>query len=152
MLVFVYGSLLSGLSNHHVMAAAKGTFISVGRTMGLYHLTARGDMQYPYLTNTPLSPQQMANRIIGEVYEVDETGLKVLDELEEYPVYYNRHMVDIQKLTTASSSDTNQTSEILKCYAYFLESQSILMAIRNGFGVTYFDVLNGDWKDHLSKK
>ena len=155
MYVFVYGSLLSGLSNHHVMRTAKGVFIGAAKTIGSFYLTARGDKQYPYLTSTALSSQQIHNRITGEIYEIeDDVGLSVLDELEEYPMYYNRHIIDIQKSNSSSSCVhvTTTTNETIQCYAYFLESQSVLDKIRNEFGTGFFDVPDGDWKQYLSTK
>lgn len=81
MFVFVYGSLLAGLSNHHIMTLGKGKFISLGKTVDKYYLTARGDYEYPYLTLSTMNPLQVNNHILGEIYEIDENCLKLLDEL-----------------------------------------------------------------------
>lgn len=135
---------------------AKGIFIGAGKTIKFYYLTARGDKQYPYLTNITLSSHQkhpqVCNRIVGEIYEVNEDGLSTLDVLEEYPIYYNRHMIGIQNLSSTNADQVSSdviTMNTIQCYAYFLENKDILATIRHEFNINYFDVANGDWKQYL---
>jgi len=75
-LLFVYGTLLSGLSNHHHMAGAT--------CLGEAHIhAALFDMgEYPALSvqgkwALPLGP------VLGELYQIEPTQWQALDDLEE---------------------------------------------------------------------
>jgi gamma-glutamylcyclotransferase (GGCT)/AIG2-like uncharacterized protein YtfP len=73
-LVFVYGSLKRGFSNHHFLAGQN--FVTVARTgpgFRLYALTG-----YPGMVPDPSAKEG----IEGEVWEVDDAALTQLDELE----------------------------------------------------------------------
>ena len=159
--VFVYGSLLSGLQNHFILGKGKSKFISLGKTLNGYYMTARGDYLYPYLTEEPASQlQATSRRIFGEIYQVDDECLIALDELEEYPIYYNRNVIDIilcdtindqintdiSKLNNANNNDLNMESSILKCSTYFLCNQQIMSTIKEKYNIDYFDVPDGNWR------
>jgi len=97
-LVFVYGTLLSDEYNNELLEGSK--FIGPVVTSDLYTMFSNGS--YPAITVERRYP------IIGEVYEVDDTGLKVLDRLEGYveslPItFYDRLSIPV-RLT-----DTNET-------------------------------------------
>ncbi|GLT95271.1 hypothetical protein SLE2022_129630 [Rubroshorea leprosula] len=80
-LIFTYGTLKRGFSNHILMqelmrtgdAAFKGTYLTVEK----YPLVC-GPYRVPFLLNMPGS----GNRIMGELYAVSAQGLARLDELE----------------------------------------------------------------------
>lgn len=83
--VFVYGSLLSGLHNHHYLseaealgaaqsAAAAFTMIDLGTFPGAY---AAG-------------PDEPAGRLTGELYAVTDDQLAALDRLESNGSFYQR--------------------------------------------------------------
>lgn len=75
-LLFVYGTLLSGLSNHHHLAGA--TYLGEARIQA-----ALFDMgEYPALSlqgawALPLGP------VLGELYQIEPTQWQGLDDLEE---------------------------------------------------------------------
>ncbi|MBK1723089.1 gamma-glutamylcyclotransferase family protein [Thiocystis violacea] len=81
--VFVYGTLLRGEVNHHLLEGAErlGEF----RTLPCYRLFLLG--AYPGLIRGGRS------RIVGEVYAVDSACLRGLDRLEEYPALYDRQHI-----------------------------------------------------------
>ena len=78
-LVFVYGTLKRGHSNHHWLADAVDL----------------GAAELPGAVLHDLGPFPMAiagdGRVIGELYAVTEACLDRLDRLEGYPRLYNRH-------------------------------------------------------------
>jgi gamma-glutamylaminecyclotransferase len=79
-LVFVYGTLLRGQVNHHLMAGA--SYLGPHRTVpgfGLYNLGT-----YPGLTRGGRTA------VIGEVYRVDGQVFRRIDRLEEHPRLYRR--------------------------------------------------------------
>lgn len=90
--VFVYGSLMAGERNHHVMGPA--TFVreattrdcfalhDLGPFPGMVARAAQGD-------NTPSSA------VHGEVYEVDAVTLAHLDAFEGHPHPYRRTLIEL---------------------------------------------------------
>ena len=78
--VFVYGTLLRGESNHHWLAGAH--YLGPWRTPARFRLFSLGS--YPVLC--PGGRQAVP----GEIYAVDRAGLAALDQLEEYPAFYDR--------------------------------------------------------------
>ncbi|MGD8111977.1 gamma-glutamylcyclotransferase family protein [Vibrio sp. TRT 21S02] len=82
-LVFVYGTLRQGESNHHFLASAQ--LLGVHETQPTYALHDLG--AYPALTEGQHS-------IRGEVYLIDSDTLQTLDRLEEVPVEYRRETID----------------------------------------------------------
>lgn len=78
--VFVYGSLLSGESNHRQMAGAR--LVGEAVTEARFTLVDLG----PY----PALVAGGETAIVGEVYEVDEVLLARLDRFEGHPHLYQR--------------------------------------------------------------
>ncbi|QHT46797.1 gamma-glutamylcyclotransferase [Bacillus sp. SB49] len=74
MLVFVYGSLMTGMENHHVLSQAP-LLAKEARVNGRLY---EGESYYPLLVEEP------GAWTYGELYEVDERDLVSLDALEEY--------------------------------------------------------------------
>lgn len=85
-LVFVYGTLRSGHSNHHLLKDA--TSYGVGNTAEEYSMYLISG--YPYVTSfEPRYP------IVGELYGVDGTTLSVLDKMEGHPRHYERREISV---------------------------------------------------------
>ena len=81
--VFVYGTLLRGQVNHHLLAHAER--LGPLRTAPCFTLYLLG--AYPGAVRGGVSP------IHGEVYRVDRAGLRQLDRLEDYPRLYDRQLL-----------------------------------------------------------
>lgn len=90
-LVFVYGTLLSGMRNHTILRNAE--FKGGGVTADRFSLFAHA--AYPAIT------LEKRNHIEGELYEVDEHIMKRLDYLEGYdpeniePSLYERKLTSV---------------------------------------------------------
>jgi gamma-glutamylcyclotransferase (GGCT)/AIG2-like uncharacterized protein YtfP len=81
--VFVYGTLLRGEVNHHLLAQAE--YLGSHRTQACFSL---------YLLRAyPGAVRGGATAILGEVYAVDHAGLRRLDRLEDYPSLYDRRLL-----------------------------------------------------------
>ncbi|WP_296805229.1 gamma-glutamylcyclotransferase family protein [Thiocapsa sp.] len=81
--VFVYGTLLRGEVNHHLLAQAE--YLGSHRTEACFSL---------YLLRAyPGAVRGGATAIRGEVYGVDRAGLCRLDRLEDYPALYDRRLL-----------------------------------------------------------
>ncbi|KHJ92164.1 AIG2-like family protein [Oesophagostomum dentatum] len=91
--VFVYGTLKRGEPNASVMTETEGhqRFVGVGRTKLPFPLIVASKYNIPFVLNEPGKGYQ----IEGEVYEIDDVKLKVLDVLEAYPTLYWRQLEPI---------------------------------------------------------
>lgn len=81
--VFVYGTLLRGEVNHGLLADA--AFVGVHRTEPRFTLLLLG----PFPGLIPGG----STAVSGEVYRVDQAGLRTLDRLEDYPRLYGRRLI-----------------------------------------------------------
>ena len=86
-LVFVYGSLLSGLGNHAILTERGARKIGNAKTAARYTMISLG--AFPGVT--PVG----TDAIVGEVYSVTDEGLAALDKLEGHPEFYRRQMHDV---------------------------------------------------------
>ena len=84
-LVFVYGTLLRGLSNHALLAEAR--FLGTARTKAPYALYV--DYFPKVIRDEPVSA------IMGELYLVNGPTLARLDDLEDHPFEYRREQVPV---------------------------------------------------------
>ncbi len=92
MLVFVYGTLQRGRALHKHLAGQ--LFVGAAKTQHLYRLY-RIDW-YPGLVEHRSSGQGQA--IHGEVWDVGESALKILDEVEEVDAgLYERRPIQLQE-------------------------------------------------------
>mgnify|MGYP005853496633 CR=1 FL=1 len=84
-LVFVYGTLRRGFSNHHFMRGAR--FLGGAATRERYAM---------YVEDCPYLVQEEAlYQVAGEVHEVSEAMLLTLDALEEHPTVYERRRIPV---------------------------------------------------------
>ncbi|MFT5326270.1 MAG: gamma-glutamylaminecyclotransferase [Planctomycetaceae bacterium] len=91
-LVFVYGTLQRGRALHEHLAAHR--FVGEAKTQPEYRLYRIG--WYPGLVEAPSSGEGLA--IHGEVWDVDEPGLRLLDEVEDVSSgLYERRSIRLQK-------------------------------------------------------
>jgi gamma-glutamylcyclotransferase (GGCT)/AIG2-like uncharacterized protein YtfP len=81
--VFVYGTLRRGEGNHRLLAGAR--CVGAARTAPAFTLRDLG--AYPAMLAGG------ATSVVGEVYEVDELTLDVLDRLEGHPRFYRREPI-----------------------------------------------------------
>jgi gamma-glutamylaminecyclotransferase len=88
-LLFVYGTLKRGGTNHHYMAGQK--FVGAARTapgFRLYELIGHPGM---------IALDSDRDGVTGEVWSVDDAGLKILDEFEGIEIgLYRRERVPLQ--------------------------------------------------------
>lgn len=86
-MVFVYGTLRRGFSNHHFMHGAR--LLGGATTLGSYAM---------YVEDCPYLVQEEARYpVMGEVYEVSDAMLLALDALEEHPTVYERRRIPVRQ-------------------------------------------------------
>ena len=96
--VFVYGTLMRGGRNDSIM---KGRFLSEVTTVYDCFLMVQFNSTSTRGAQTPGVYRGGHGYIWGEVYEVDDAGLAVLDQLEQNGVLYQREEVLLQDGTQA---------------------------------------------------
>lgn len=85
MLIFTYGTLMSGLHNHHFLKNSK--FIARAHTQIPYVMYGRG---IPYV-----SKEEHRYPITGELYEITADQLDSIDILEGHPNFYKREEIPV---------------------------------------------------------
>lgn len=125
--VFVYGTLKSKEPNAHVIAEAveKGhaRFLCRAQTIDRYPLIIASRYNIPFLLHHPGE----GKNVWGEIYEVSDETLAVLDDFEGHPEVYLRHSLKTSMHfdCVASSDEENNDSTveedvIVECWTYFL--------------------------------
>lgn len=92
--VFVYGTLKKGEPNHHWLTKAENgysKFLCSAVTSKRLPLVIASQYNIPMLLNKP----GIGHYVTGEIYEVDDHMFSKLDELEDYPNFYNREIHDM---------------------------------------------------------
>ncbi len=92
-LIFVYGTLLRGEHNHHVLGWAR--FVRPAQTRQEFDLFNLG--HYPAMVANG------ATAVKGELYAVDEEILSRLDRLERHPEFYKRITIQLADTTHAET-------------------------------------------------
>jgi gamma-glutamylcyclotransferase (GGCT)/AIG2-like uncharacterized protein YtfP len=85
-LIFVYGTLRLGHSNHHLLKDANS--YGIGNTAEAYSMYLISG--YPYVTS--FEPRYS---IVGELYAINSGTLSVLDKMEGHPRHYERREVSV---------------------------------------------------------
>ncbi|XP_045108699.1 putative gamma-glutamylcyclotransferase CG2811 isoform X1 [Portunus trituberculatus] len=116
-LVFVYGTLRQGRPNHYrLLEAASGfaRYLGLATTCEKYPLVIASRYNIPYLLAAP----GYGKCVLGEVYEVDDKMLELLDRLEDHPKYYERKMKKVK---------LQESGKELECWVYLLHKYKPFM-------------------------
>jgi len=140
--VFVYGSLMSKMSNHHEMRDAEyiGEFKTVNKYLLIMAEWAMLTDLLPYTQKDVqnYSYEELLNQQVcvkGEVYKVPKSDLKRLDEFEECPALYNRENIKVSGINEKTGKEMQLT-----VHAYFNNMLSKIM---------FFDVIeSGDYREY----
>lgn len=127
--VFVYGTLKSKEPNAHVIAEAveKGhaRFVCRAQTIDRYPLLIASRYNIPFLLYHPGE----GKNVRGEIYEVSDETLAMLDDFEGHPEVYLRQSIKTGMLfdlddDSASEKENNNDNDdedvIVECWTYFL--------------------------------
>jgi gamma-glutamylcyclotransferase (GGCT)/AIG2-like uncharacterized protein YtfP len=82
-LVFVYGTLRRGASNHHMLADSD--FLGRHLTEPLYTMFLLGEF--------PAVVARGETAVTGEIYRISDEVFALLDELECYPSVFSRQVI-----------------------------------------------------------
>lgn len=91
-LMFVYGTLKRGFANHSALQGA--TYVADATTVECYPMIVQGQYFSPVMIPEPGQGQ----RIVGELWEVDDAKLAELDRLEttHLPTGYHRTSIVVE--------------------------------------------------------
>ncbi len=87
MYIFIYGTLKSTEGNNYILAGADSSYVGEAETVEGYTLKYQ---MYPELHKSRLGV------VVGELWEVSEDGLEVLDRFEGVPSLYYRAPINIK--------------------------------------------------------
>ncbi len=110
MLLFIYGSLKKGFTNHHMMQDSK--YKATATTIDKHAMFQEQGACYPYLVN---STDERYHHIEGELYEVDYATTLKLDIFEDAPSYYYRDIIEVE----------TSAGVIEKAQVYFIKDTKI---------------------------
>ena len=88
MLVFVYGTLMSGFRNNYLLDNSK--FIGADETVDKFGLYKVKHGDFPFAIDS-----EKLTHLLGEVYKVDEYTMQMLDTLENYPELYIKKEIEV---------------------------------------------------------
>ena len=97
--VFVYGTLMQGQSNHRVLVELDAIRIGEARTAGPRTLVDLGP--YPALLSADAVRDAGRSAVVGEIFQVDGSALEVLDVFEGCPELYARERIALEHAGTA---------------------------------------------------
>jgi len=120
--VFVYGSLKKGYSNSNLLNDQE--YLGEFKTLDKYSMVSLGTFPGVFLNGG-------SSQIQGELYEVSQACMDSLDQLEGYPNFYDRVLVQIE----------NSQGDIYVAWIYYLPSE-----------MDYLDfkpIPSGNWEEQL---
>lgn len=103
--VFVYGTLMSGLSNNRLLRRSE--LIDTATTEDELVLVASS---LPFLLE-----KKGKSYVSGEIYRVTEDALYNIDQLEGHPDWYERKMIEV----------VTELGDKMKAWAYFMPESKI---------------------------
>lgn len=109
--VFVYGTLMRAQPNHRVLVEVGARFVAEARTREPRTLVDLGP--YPALlprdadAGPDAGADAGASRVAGELYEVDDDALGVLDEFEGCPDLYTRERIALEDASAEGDADAD---------------------------------------------
>ena len=121
-LAFVYGTLKNSFPNWKFMPKGR-KYAGVARTTKAYPLVVGTDKNIPFMLNIS---EPSAKHVFGELYFVDDDGLKFLDEFEEVPEgFYVRELIEVAVVEPTDADCLEQpdwnfdVGTVLSASAYF---------------------------------
>jgi gamma-glutamylcyclotransferase (GGCT)/AIG2-like uncharacterized protein YtfP len=150
MLLFVYGTLRKGFSNHYLLDGA--TFLGDGKTVDTFYMVGRLNFEldefedgrspprqllFPYIFKGSLRADQVCAHIIGELYEISNEVFVEIDKHEGHPDIYKRTEIDVIV-----------ENKLYRVATYILESPEIKAEISDILNL-FVPISSGDWQKGL---
>lgn len=117
--IFVYGTLKKGFHNHRLLEGQK--FICKAETDDLKVMHCTG---IPFLYNVGgyyyNGNMHRGHHVTGEVYDVDDQALKMIDALEGHPRWYRRQSIRLRSGHTEHYKSKPRYYDRFMAEAYFM--------------------------------
>lgn len=91
--VFVYGTLMRNESNHHYLESAHFIGSGCAKGLGLYAVTPAYPGAIP----------EANEKVLGEIYEIDNETFTSLDKLEDYGEFYTRKIYPVKLINSCNT-------------------------------------------------
>ena len=130
--LFTYGTLRVDEPNSEIIKT-HSKFQETCITVKKYIMVTQTSKSFPFIFPSEFWPEMAdkAINIVGDVYDVDELGVKRCDKLEGHPTWYERTKIEVK----------NITGRLFEVEAYLLTKESF--DYLNKDKILF---LNGDWK------
>ena len=130
--LFTYGTLRVDEPNAEILkfhSKFQETCISLNK----YIMVTQKSKSYPFVFPAEFWPEMEASAvyIVGDVYNIDDIGIKRCDKLEGHPTFYERTKIEVK----------NINGHIFEVEIYLLTKESF-----NDLNKDKILFLNGDWK------
>jgi gamma-glutamylcyclotransferase (GGCT)/AIG2-like uncharacterized protein YtfP len=130
--LFTYGTLRVDEPNSEILKF-HSRFQETCITVDKFIMTTQASKSFPYIFPVSFWPEiaDKAVHIVGDLYNVSDTGIKRCDKLEDHPTWYERTKITVK----------NITGQLIEVEAYILT--------KKGFDGLIKDknlILGGDWK------
>ncbi len=129
--LFAYGTLRKDEFNNQIIAN-HSRYIETCKTVDEFIIFTQDYKAFPFIVRKSTWPvmAEYACKIIGDLFEVNQTGLGRCDKLEGHPNWYKREKIMLET-----------SSGLKEAYAYILTEDRFDKMDLDGY--TVFD---GDWK------
>uniref|UniRef100_A0A336MK65 Gamma-glutamylcyclotransferase family protein n=1 Tax=Culicoides sonorensis TaxID=179676 RepID=A0A336MK65_CULSO len=128
--VFLYGTLKTGEKNHHLLQCngnGISKFMCKAITCIKMPLVVATHYNIPFLLNKP----GVGYNVKGEIYEVDDQMLKVLDRLEDVGNFYDRETIIFDVLDSNHKESVEAFVYVLNKYPAGLLNESMMSDYRH---------------------
>ncbi|GFO19757.1 gamma-glutamylaminecyclotransferase [Plakobranchus ocellatus] len=118
-LAFMYGTLKSTEANHRVLFdkdPAGVAFVGQGQTAELFPLVVTTPFNIPFL----LYKEETGKQVQGEIYQISERTLNLLDDFEGHPDFYERRKVKAELLTDSEGRPLDDSPKLVDVWLYGL--------------------------------
>ncbi len=143
MKIFVYGSLMRGFPNHHLIEEGNAQFLGVHESEEKLYMVGLRSGAYPYLIDEAVHPSCQPTTIKGEVYEVSYDLIQRLDAFEGHPYHYTRQTLIVH--------NGNRFQPVI-AYTYMIINEFMKAEIEAAFEERFIIVPDGDWKNLIAAK
>ncbi len=141
MKIFVYGSLMRDLPNHHLLEEGGAQFLGVYESEEKLFMIGLRSGAYPYLIDESVHTSCQATTIKGEVYEVSYDLIQRLDAFEGHPYHYTRQTIIVHA--------GNKFQPVI-AYTYLVINDFLKAEIEAAFEERFINVPDGDWKNLIA--
>ncbi len=143
MKIFVYGSLMRDLLNHHILEEGGAVLLGDFESEEKLFMVGLRSGAYPYVIDEPVHPSCQPTTIKGEVYEVSYDLVKRLDAFEGHPHHYTRQTLIVHH---------GDKFQPVIAYTYMVINEFMKDEIAAAFEERFMVVPDGDWKNLITAK